>query len=96
MSMKFEVVGATKYDFTDDKSGRRVQGVNAYYLNEASGDNAVGKIPAKVSLPIETWASVSRLYFPVVCEAETEQILGPKGIITKVIGLKPVSQLEKK
>lgn len=88
-NMKITVEGATRFDFTDEKTGRLVQGVNVFHLTEASGDNAIGKIPAKITLGVDHWEYISKLSFPSVCTVITEHVFTNKGIKTKVSGLKP-------
>lgn len=83
------VEGAQWYSFTDDKTGRLVQGVNVFHLVDA-GENGVGKIPSKITLPFEVWDSISRFPFPCDCKLITKQEFTRKGILTKVIGLKMV------
>lgn len=88
MADKFviKVEGATPYSFTDEKTGRLVQGVNVFHLVDATGDS-VGRIPSKITLPYEAWNSIQSFPFPCDCEVVTRQEFGRKGIQTKVIGL---------
>lgn len=84
------VEGASRYNFTDRESGRVVQGVNVFHLVESEGEDARGKIPSKITLPIEAWDYIVRYNFPCKCSLVTKQILGKKGVITKVIGIKEI------
>lgn len=81
------VVGARAYSFTDEKTGRLVEGVNVWHLTPV--EDAVGKIPAKISLPYETWGYIKEMNFPSICSATTTQLLTAKGIVTKVTGIQP-------
>lgn len=83
------VEGAQAYSFTDDKSGRLVQGVNVFHLVDA-GENGVGKIPSKITLPFETWDYIRTFAFPCDCNVITKQEFTRKGIVTKVSGIKMV------
>jgi hypothetical protein len=84
------VVGATRYSFEDRESKRLVEGVNVWFMQESEGKDAVGQIPAKVSLPIDTWEDVRYLPFPIDCEAHTKEVITKRGIISKVIGLEAI------
>lgn len=84
------VEGASKYSFTDRDSGRLVEGVNVFHMIEAENENQLGQIPSKITLPIESWNYLVKFNYPCTCSLVTKQILGKKGIITKVIGLKEV------
>lgn len=88
-TMFITVEGATKFDFTDEKTGRRVQGVNIFHLTEGSGENAIGKIPSKITLGVDHWEYISKMKFPSTCEVVIDYIFTNKGIKTKVAGLKP-------
>ena len=85
-----EVVGATRYSFQDKESKRQVEGVNVWFMQNADGENQVGKIPQKISLPIDSWVKVSVLPFPCACEAVVEQSFSSKGIKSKVTALEPI------
>lgn len=80
-----EAVGARKYSFTDKDSGRLVEGVTVYHLQEQEG--CLGKIPSKLSFPFALSAKISGLTFPARYEIETTQVLSSKGVITKFVDL---------
>lgn len=85
--LELYVVGARAYSFTDDKTGKLVEGVNVWHLTKS--EDAVGQIPAKITLPYEQWAFIKTLTFPSVCQAVTQQTLASKGVVTKVTGIQP-------
>lgn len=81
-------VGARKYSFTDEKSGRQVEGVTVYHLQAQEG--CVGLVPSKISFPFALGAKIGGFTFPGKFEVETTQIFGTKGVITKFVDLHPV------
>lgn len=89
--LSMNVIGARLYSFTDDRSGRLVQGVNVFHLVEATNAETIGQVPAKITLPIETWDYISKLTFPSTCVPITEQLFTTKGIVTKFTGIKQVA-----
>lgn len=90
-----KIEGVRKYSFTDDKTGRLVEGVNVYFLQEEHDEHTIGKIPAKISLPITAWNKVSRFHFPCECAPEFKQEFSAKGVRTKVVDLHQVKQAVK-
>lgn len=92
-NMTLKIEGASMYSFTDDKSGRLVQGVNVFHMVKGSYEsNSVGLIPSKISLPFETWERISNYPFPSEFEIVTSQVLSRKGIVTKVTDIVPVKK----
>lgn len=86
--LKLNVVGARRYSFNDRETGRLVQGVNVYYLGSPeNGEDTCGVIPAKVTLPYETFNKISSFPFPSICIAKTAQVLTAKGVKTNVVDL---------
>lgn len=87
------IIGANKYDFIDQKTGRNVQGCNVHHLmNTNTNENAVGQIPAKISFPLEKYATFGMWTYPVQVEVITEQRYTSKGVTTVVIDLKRISK----
>jgi hypothetical protein len=92
--LKLVIEGATKYSFNDRESGRLVEGINLYYLEPKNTANSVGKIPQKITISdVSKWEKVNTLVFPSTVELVTEQILGSKGIINKVVNFVVASVL---
>lgn len=88
--MEVYVVGARAYSFTDEKTNRLVEGVNVWHLTKT--EDGAGQIPAKISLPYETWGYIKTLNFPDLYTAVTNQQFTPKGIVTKVTGIQPLKK----
>lgn len=88
--LELYVIGARPYSFTDEKSGRLVQGVNVFHLTKS--EDAIGQIPQKVTLPYESWGAIKNLTFPSVHLAVTEQTFSSKGVVTKVVGIEPIKK----
>lgn len=94
-TIELYVVGAKAYSFNDRETGRLVEGVNIFYLNEDKTDNqSVGQVPAKVTLPFHFFDKVSTFKFPSLCKATLEQQLTAKGVKTKVVDLNFVKELK--
>lgn len=88
--LQIEVIGARAYSFQDDKTGRQVEGVNVFHLSQA--EDAVGKIPQKITLPYETWGYIRSLPFPNTYNVVTTQVFTSKGIVSKATGIEPVKK----
>jgi hypothetical protein len=85
------VVGASRYSFEDKDSKRLVEGVNVFFLQDASNQDQIGQITSKVSLPISAWGGITQIKFPSDCEAFVEQQFTSKGIKSKVTSLKALA-----
>jgi hypothetical protein len=87
------VEGAYKYSFNDKQSGRLVEGITVYYMQEKNQENSVGRIPQKISISdVGQWQNISALKFPCTAEIISEQALGSKGVYTKVVGVRAVQK----
>lgn len=87
------VVGCNKYDFIDQKTGRAVQGCNVHHLlGTQTNENAVGEIPAKISFPLEKYATFAVWTYPTQVEVITEQRYTNKGVTTVVTDLVRVAK----
>lgn len=87
-NLVIEAVGARKYSFNDEKTGRLVEGVTVHHLTVQDG--CVGKIPSKISFPIALADKIGTFNFPSKFEVVTKQELRSKGVITKFVDLNPV------
>lgn len=89
--MILKVVGAQSYKFTDDKTGRLVEGVNVFHLvNGDMNNGAVGLVPSKITLPLASFDKLSQFNYPIDCEVVTAQDFTRRGIVTKVVDLLPI------
>lgn len=86
---------ARRYDFKDQESGRRVEGVTLTYLTSyvEGGDNQRGQMPLSISAPAEAWHQLRAV--PGFYEVDFRQRPGPKGRPTlQATGLHFLSPVE--
>lgn len=88
MNITVTAVGAQIYSFNDRDTGRLVEGITVYYLEDAKHDNKCGKLPQKISISdCSQWGEIKNYPFPCPVDVLTEQRLGGKGVYSKTIGV---------
>mgnify|MGYP005627866403 CR=1 FL=1 len=96
-NFELTVLGVSSYSFTDEKSGRLVQGTNVWFVEKTKtcNDNTEGFIPKKATIPYELFPKMQKMDFPFLCKPIMEQSFGSKGVITKVVDFEPIKKVEK-
>lgn len=89
------LLGVQPYSFKDKDSGRQVEGVNVFFIEKKSENSeyAVGFVPRKASLPIDYLSSLETLEFPYSAKVDVESRFTGRGVISKVVGFKPVRRV---
>jgi hypothetical protein len=86
---------ARRYDFADEKTGRKVQGVKLTYLTGdiEHTDDQMGQVPLSISAPYETWRDLGAV--PGFYDVEFRQRPGKGGKPElKAVGLSLVQGLD--
>jgi hypothetical protein len=86
--MKVTILGVSKYDFENDAK-ERISGLSVHFINEVEDHTkktVKGFLPTKVNLPSDAFSEFENLKYPVAAEPMLAQSLGPKGVVTKIVG----------
>lgn len=90
MENVFEIVGIFKYDFTDDKTSKRVKGVKIYFITDPTPQQKshgfMGKVCDKVSF--QEGANIPSTFS---CGKHYEFLFSFANGKTKVSGFRPVT-----
>lgn len=81
------ILRAQRYEFTNDKTGEIIKGVNVHYINDfqVETENAVGDTPMKVSATDEAFAEIKAHKAPGIYEIGTRTKPGKDGQATVVL-----------
>lgn len=87
-SLKVMILGASRYEFEDDKSKRTVKGTTVHYVQmvPANEEDKVGLFPTKATLPYEYYEAVKGKTFPLYADASISFDLANKRNPIKVTG----------
>jgi hypothetical protein len=89
------LLGVQPYSFKDRETGRLVEGVNVYFIEKQAekSDYGVGFVPKKANLPIDTLSTLKELEFPYTAKVDVDSRFTSRGVVTKVVGFKPVRKV---
>lgn len=95
MTVTIKAVGARKFDFLDD-AGLTRKGISLFHIIDGDIERGeFGSVVNKVTLPFETLQQISILPFPCTLKLVSEQVLGSKGIYTKIVGVELVETIKR-
>lgn len=70
LKMKIIVLAMSSWDFIDDKTGEKRQGVTVWYLNPSMSDSLPGLIPSKNVIRVES--APEPLEYPFLADASMD------------------------
>lgn len=87
-NMKVVVLGANRYSFDDEKTGRTVEGCKVHYisLDNSTGDNEIGSIPMSQSMEYSFFNKIGQV--PGIYEAVTALDMRGKKLGIKIVDFK--------
>jgi hypothetical protein len=93
--IKVIVTAVSRYNFTDQDTGRQVQGCAVHYLDtqKNQSEHTMGYMPGKANVDYLAYDRLSRMEFPQICEAELVFNLASKNKTWKIKDFNPLGIL---
>lgn len=93
--IKVIVTAISRYNFTDQDTGRQVQGCAVHYLDTQTNESqdTTGYFPGKANVDYLAYERLSRMEFPQICEAELVFNLASKNKTWKIKDFNPLGIL---
>lgn len=88
-TMTVVVLGASRYDFEDEKTGRSISGTKVHYVPvgaDDSVDNQVGLIPKAETMPYEFFGKIVTV--PGIYEANVQMQMSGRSLRAKITDFK--------
>lgn len=93
-NVEVKVLGAFPFSFTDDKTGRLVEGTTVWFheINPSNDERGIGFKPTKATLPLHYFDKFKNIALPTICKVETTTQFTSRGITTKIADFVPVKK----
>jgi hypothetical protein len=87
-TMKVVVLGANRYNFEDEKTGKTIEGCKVHYINVGTTEeeNVTGSIPKAENMPYKYFNELGQV--PGVYNAKVQFNMNGRKIVAKIVEFK--------